>query len=83
MEQIMPLMTIMKRFKSGKRISMIRILNKKFASLTRPTILLKVAAHAHITALAFEHIEFGFITLEMAFSGVEGDTAPETFTRIL
>jgi len=34
---------------------------------------------ARMVALAFEHIEFGLITPEMAFNGAEDDTAPKTF----
>ena len=38
-----------------------------------------MTTHACLAALAFEHVEYGLITLEMAYSGAEDDTVPETF----
>ena len=49
-------------------------------SVFEPTQMTEgMTTRARMAALAFEHIEYGLITPEMAYSGAEDDTVPETF----
>lgn len=70
--------------KSRKGIMRLRILKLDTSynptSVFKPTEMTEVMTTCTcMAALAFKHIEYGLITPEMAFSGAEDNTVPETF----